>query len=182
MPAANNASRMIRAAAAAATVAATLALPASASASGCANANADPNAISLRAARQATLCLLNDIRRAHGLRPFHDNHRLNRASQRHSRDMVRHHYFAHGNFVSRIQSARYLFGARGWTVGENIAWGTYSAGTPAAIVNAWMNSPPHRANILNPTFGDIGIGVARGAPSPGLQDGATYDTDFGARR
>ncbi len=90
--------------------------------------------------------------------------------------MVQHHYFAHGNFVSRIQSARYLAGVRGWTVGENIAWGTYSAATPAAIVNAWMNSPPHRANILDSAFGDIGIGVALGAPSPGL-DGST---DFGA--
>ena len=158
-----------------------LAAPATASASACANANSDPNALSLQAARRATLCLLNHIRREHGLRPFHHNRRLNRASQRHAGDMARHHYFAHGNFVGRIRSARYLTGSRAWTIGENIAWGTFTLATPAAIVEAWMHSPPHRANILNPRFVDIGIGIADGAPVIGLQDGATFATDFGAR-
>jgi len=156
-------------------------LPATAAAAGCANANADPNTISLKAARKATLCLLNQQRRAHGLRPFRDNRDLNRASQRHARDMARNHYFAHGNFVQRIQAAHYLRGIRAWTVGENIAWGDYSYATPASIVDAWMHSPPHRENILNPSFHEIGVGVARGAPVSGLADGATYATDFGDR-
>ena len=46
---------------------------------------------------------------------------------------------------------------------------------------AWMHSPPHRANILNGTFSEIGIGIARGAPIGGVGDGATYVTDFGRR-
>lgn len=153
---------------------------AGAGASACANANADPNTISLAAARSATLCLLNEQRQAAGLAPLQDSRPLNRASQRHARDMARKHYFAHGNFVSRIRAAHYLHGRRSWTLGENIAWGTYSYATPAAIVDAWMHSPPHRENILNPVFHQIGIGVARGAPVAGQADGATYATDFGS--
>ena len=83
--------------------------------------------------------------------------------------------------VGRIRSAHYLQGARGWTVGENIAWGSLDWATPRAIMRSWMNSPPHRANILNRSFRDIGIGVARGAPVSGVSNAATYVTDFGAR-
>lgn len=44
--------------------------------------------------------------------------------------------------------------------GENIAWGQR---TPEAVVNAWMNSDGHRANILNPNFGRIGVGYLTNA-------------------
>src|SRR5438128_1825537 len=64
---------------------------------------------------------------------------------------------------------------------ENIAWGSLDWATPRAIMRSWMNSPPHRANILNRSFRDIGIGVARGAPVSGVSNAATYVTDFGAR-
>jgi uncharacterized protein YkwD len=152
-----------------------------ASAGGCANADANPNDISASAAQRATLCLLNAERRAHHLRGLHENSQLDLASTRHAQDMARNNYFAHGNFVGRIRSAHYLAGARGWTVGENIAWGSYNWATPRAIMRAWMNSPPHRANILNRSFRDIGIGVARGAPVSGVSNAGTYVTDFGRR-
>jgi uncharacterized protein YkwD len=66
-------------------------------------------------------------------------------------------------------------------VGENIAWGSQELATPRSIVNGWMHSPGHRANILNRRFREIGIGVSRGAPEPGFDRAATYATDFGAR-
>src|SRR2546423_5908038 len=165
------------------TVAATLALaaPATAVAGGCANADANPNDAPAAVAQRATLCLLNAQRRAHHLRRLHENGRLDLASVRHAQDMSRNNYFAHGNFVGRIRSAHYLQGARGWTVGENIAWGSLDWATPRSIMRSWMNSPPHRANILNRSFRDIGIGVARGAPVSGVSNAATYVTDFGAR-
>ncbi len=97
--------------------------------------------------------------------------------------MASHNFFAHGDFVGRIRSARYLRGARGWTVGENIAWGSWDYATPASIVDGWMHSPGHRANILHRAFREIGVGVAIGAPSPvGGQPAATYTTDFGFKR
>jgi uncharacterized protein YkwD len=169
----------LRLALVAAAVALGLAVPAQALA--CANENTNPNDMSLADAKASTTCLLNDIRRSKGLRPLRLNGKLSRASQRHTNAMTAHHFFAHGDFVGRIRSARYLRGARGWTVGENIAWGSWDYATPESIVDGWMHSPPHRANILNARFREIGIGVSRGAPVGGQERAATYGTDFGTR-
>jgi uncharacterized protein YkwD len=130
-------------------------------------------------ARQATLCLLNKIRRAHHLPALSSSVRLRTAAWRHSRDMVRHKYFDHGAYIERIMRTGYLNGARSWRVGENIAWGGGNRETPAAIVNMWMHSAAHRANILTASFREIGVGVALGTPT--RYSGATYTTDFGAR-
>jgi uncharacterized protein YkwD len=157
-----------------------LAVPAGAQAA-CQGANDDPSAVSLVASERATLCLLNQERSSHGLRALRRNRRLDLASVRHARTMALRDYFAHGNVVGRIRAANYLRGARSWTVGENIAWGSGELATPAAIVDAWMHSPGHRANILSRRFREIGIGIARGTPVRTYDDGATYATDFGAR-
>lgn len=159
-----------------------LAVPATAAAKPpCTGAYANPNTISIAQSQHATLCLLNKQRRAHGLKKLHENARLDLASVRHAQDMARNNYFEHGNYVGRIRSTSYLSGARSWTVGENIAWGSAELATPASIVVAWMHSPGHRRNILDRQFREIGIGVARGAPVGGERNGATYATDFGAR-
>src|SRR4051794_41772624 len=166
--------------AAALVAAAALAAPSTAAA--CAHANENPNDISLQQTKHATLCLLNEERTSRGIRKLHDNSRLDLASRRHANDMARRNYFAHGDFVGRIRAARYLKGAnRGYTLGENIAWGSWDYATPANIVDAWMHSPGHRANILNGRFHAIGLGVARGAPVGGQDRGGTYVTDFGTR-
>jgi len=158
-----------------------LGAPASASAGTCAGANADPANTSLSTIKSATLCLLNQERSSRGLRSLRHNSRLSLASQRHSNDMARRNYFEHGNFVGRIKASRYLQGSGSWSVGENIAWGSGELATPKQIVKAWMNSPPHRHNILHRKFLEIGIGVTRGVPVRQNYDGATYATDFGRR-
>ena len=172
--------RRIRLAGAAIAVAAGLAAPAHAHAA-CAHAGDNPNDISVADAKQATICILNKIRHHHGLRRFHLDGRLSVASQRHANAMAVHNFFGHGDFVGRIRAARYLSGARGWTVGENIAWGSWDYATPKSIVRGWMHSPPHRANILNGRFREIGVGLTRGAPVRGENRAATYATDFGTR-
>src|SRR5688500_15435470 len=136
-----------------------LAAPAPAAAGGCPGAGANPSTTSLKVVKRATVCLLNAERRKQGLGKLRTNGKLSLASQRHSNDMARRNYFAHGNFVGRIKRARYLNGAGTWSVGENIAWGSGELATPAEIVKAWMNSPPHRHNILHRKFGEVGIGV-----------------------
>lgn len=146
----------------------------------CRAVNKDPNEISIHKAQTATLCLINNKRRAHHLGRVSENHRLDRASMQHAQDMARRNFFEHGDFVGRIKSSDYLAGAGSWMVGENIAWGGGSYATPKSIVRMWMNSPPHRHNILDARFREIGIGIARGTPAPGVS-GATYATDFGAR-
>jgi uncharacterized protein YkwD len=100
--------------------------------------------------------------------------------------MVRRRYFDHTapggvSFVDRIMRQDYVHAGQGWTLGENLAWGSYQLATPASIVRSWMHSPPHRANILNRHFHEIGIGVANGAPTAGVENAATYATSFGTR-
>jgi uncharacterized protein YkwD len=132
----------------------------------------------------AVRCEINAIRAANGLPPMGTTTALRVAAARHSRDMVRRHYFAHvspsGQTVTdRVKKAGYLDGARSHRLGENIGWGQGSLGTPAAIVQAWMNSPPHREIILTRAFRDVGVGIAEGAPQGG--DGKTYTLDVGRR-
>jgi len=160
---------------------AALALPQAASAAprGCSQASSAPTAQNGKAIRRATLCLLNRERARHGLRRLRSNGRLRTAALRHSSHMARTKYFDHtspagSSMTDRVRRAGYLRGSGRWSIGENIAWGTGGRATPQAIVQAWMQSPGHRANILTPGFREIGIGASAG--------GATYTTDFGARR
>jgi uncharacterized protein YkwD len=150
-----------------------------------AQAAAASPAANLKRAQRVTVRLLNRERARHGLRPLHVSKRLNRSARRFSHTMVRQNFFAHvapnGSTPSqRIRRTGYMRAARSWFVGENLAWGVGSRATPRATVRTWMNSPGHRANILNAGFREIGIGIALGAPGYG-SDGATYTTHFGAR-
>ena len=169
--------------------AAALALTAAGSAhAACANADLMPGKANAAKVRHATLCLLNRQRRAHGEHKLVGSRRLRHAAARYARTMVRHRFFAHqaptgSTPLSRIRHTHYLRGARFWTIGENLAWGTGVLATPRATVRAWMHSPEHRANILNRTYREIGIGIATGAPVRGFaaSAGATYATDFGGK-
>lgn len=163
--------------------------PAAASAAPhCAGAHLMPTTRNAHAIRHATLCLLNAQRSSHGLRRLHGQRALRHAAKRYSRTMVRHGFFGHvspsgATMVTRVRHTPYLRHARGWSLGENLAWGAGRSATPARIVTAWMHSPGHRANILNPSFRQIGIGVVRGAPRRAGASiaAATYTTDFGRR-
>jgi uncharacterized protein YkwD len=163
----------------------TLALVAApASQAACSSAGASVKTASKRALVRATLCVLNAERAKHRLRPLRLNRKLAAAARGHSGAMASRHFFSHNSlngasFLERIRRTGYLRGARSWSVGENIAWGSGRLATPRAIGRAWMNSPGHRANILSRSFRAIGIGIAAGTPSG--SGGATYTTDFGRR-
>jgi uncharacterized protein YkwD len=136
----------------------------------------------------ATLCLINRERDAHGEAPLSLNTDLVHAAQGHTESMAAQDYFEHVSPdgqtpLSRMQANGYLSGADGgYEIGENIAWGSLRESTPAAIVSAWMASPPHRANILNASFRDSGVGVSAALPTSfaGGEAGAIYTQDFGA--
>lgn len=153
-----------------------------AAAAACEGESANPNHVSLDVIDRATVCLVNAERTKRGMRALKSNARLAKAARRHAVDMVNRGYFAHGNFAGRIRATRYLAGANGWMLAENIAWGSMHFATPKNVVSRWMGSPGHRANILNPRLREIGQGVARGAPVRGMRDAATYVNDFGTRR
>jgi uncharacterized protein YkwD len=165
--------------------AAAMLLPASAGASNCPNAGALPTQISIPAYNDAIHCLLDDTRESNGLRPLVGDDNLAAAATGHSSAMKTESYFGHdspngGAFSDRIADTGFMRGARRWLVGENIAWGSIALGTPQALMTAWMNSPPHRENILEPIYREIGVGTVWGSPSsPNMPAAAIDTTDFG---
>ena len=105
---------------------------------------------------QRMLDLLNRERTANGLRPLLADPELTRLARLKSQDMVTLNYFAHqsptyGSPFEMMRAAGVTFR----TAGENLA----GAGTATAAHTALMNSPGHRANILNPAYTHIGIGT-----------------------
>jgi uncharacterized protein YkwD len=98
--------------------------------------------------------------------------------------MVEGGYFSHVSksgrtATTRIRSAGYGSGDTGWQVGENIAWGSGTFSTPTAVVQSWMNSPGHRANILRRAYREAGLAIAVGAPVQSGVAAGTYVHDFG---
>lgn len=100
--------------------------------------------------------LTNNFRAQNGLQPLTYDSRLGSAAQTHTSNMANQDFFSHtGIDGSSVGSRATASGYRWSTVGENIAAGQI---TPQAVVNSWINSPGHRANMLNPNYQNIGVG------------------------
>jgi uncharacterized protein YkwD len=135
------------------------------------------------AVEAAVVCLVNAERATAGLVPVEQAGALEASAQRHAADMVGRHYFAHvspsgGTVDKRARRAGYLT-APCWVLGENLGWAPPAVASAEALVVAWMESPRHRAVILDPEFRDIGIGLATRAPM-GDGSGATFVLELGA--
>jgi uncharacterized YkwD family protein/spore coat assembly protein SafA len=112
--------------------------------------------------------LVNVQRASFGLQLLTQNWELSRVARYKSQDMLTLNYFSHtsptyGSPFTMMEN----FGIHFSAAGENIAMGQI---TPADVMNAWMNSPGHRANILSPSYTQIGVGLAKN------QNGAPYWT------
>jgi uncharacterized protein YkwD len=163
---------------------------ASASAAVCAGAGATPNGRNAALVDAATLCLMNQLRAAHGMHPLRFNGALARIAAGQASDMVRGHYFADQSLsgqspLSRIVASGYVAHPASVRLltAQNIGWGTGPNATPAGIVNAWMLSPPHRRIMLTAAYRDAGVGASQSVPS-GLGTswlGGTYAVEFGTR-
>ena len=112
---------------------------------------------------QQVLVLLNQIRRQHGLPALAFSTPLRAAARGHSADMLQSGYFDH-NSPAGAWDTRILGYVESSAVGETIARGGGSSGSPAGIVNQWMHSVLHRRVILNGGLRLVGIGVAVGTP------------------
>lgn len=169
---------------AAAATALTLSASSPAYAADCANADAAPGQASQQQMADATLCLLNEQRAENGLKPLAASQPLADAAGAYAAHLVQNRYFAHEdenghNVAYRVLSAHPELSDRWSLLGENLGWGTVNMATPRAMVNGWMNSPTHRANVLYPTYSEVGIGIADGGPDAGSTDALTYATAFG---
>ena len=109
---------------------------------------------------QQVLDLVNEQRASYGLAPLSYSKELEAVAYAHSKDMAQNNYFIHTNLsgqspFDRMRSA----GISYRSAAENIAAGQK---TPQEVVNAWMNSEGHRANILNSSVTKMGVGIYSG--------------------
>ena len=110
----------------------------------------------VRAYKSEVIRLVNEIRQQYGLKTLTENWELSRVARYKSQDMRDMRYFAHNSptYGTPFEMMR-AFGLSYRSAGENIAYGYR---TPQAVVNGWMNSSGHRANILNASYTQIGVG------------------------
>jgi uncharacterized protein YkwD len=142
---------------------------------GCSNIDTPATAASGDSMRAAVVCLINQERNAHGLPGLSVSPRLNRSAQNWNQAMVAADAFTHGaDFSGRISAVGFDWQA----AGENIATGFP---TPRAVVSAWMASPDHCRNILDPAFREVGTGVTPAAVPSAASQAATWTNDFALR-
>ncbi len=137
---------------------------------------------------ELVLSEVNTLRAAHGRQPLGPSAALSRAADRHSRSMALLGFFAHESrngtpFWQRVKQY-YFTNSPTWTVGENLAM--FGGITPNAqsIVNAWMASPGHRANLLRSSYRDAGISIVYHPTAGGVFGGRptwVVTLDFGRR-
>ena len=151
---------------------------------------ASPRLVAADSLEGAVLTKVNEVRRARGLRAVASRPELERAAENHARDMAQNSYFAHewssgASFSTWIRRYWPGSGFQGsWSAGENLYWRgpTITAGQ---VVQAWMNSPPHRRNVLMARWRFIGLGAIEMIDPEGAFSGPSRATvvaaEFGYR-
>ncbi|NNJ07404.1 sigma-70 family RNA polymerase sigma factor [Streptomyces sp. PKU-MA01144] len=113
---------------------------------------------------EQVVALVNAERAKAGCGPVRSNDKLETAARRHSEDMAARGYFDHTSPDGTDPGDRITAAGYQWsTYGENIARGQQS---PSSVMTSWMNSPGHRANILNCSFKELGVGIHDGSGGP----------------
>ncbi len=137
----------------------------------CTGADVPAAAAPSAAMRNAVVCLVNRQRAARRLPALRASARLDHAAQQWTNVMISSGTFSHGtDFSGRISATGYFWSA----AGENIATGFQ---TPRQAVSAWMASPDHCHNILDPSYADVGTGLST-QPLGGYAP-STWTQDFG---
>ena len=135
------------------------------------------------------LVQINAVRRQHGLTPLRLNLRLRAAADAHSSAMATGGFFAHESadgtaFWKRVAHFYPQGSRRYWSVGENLLWSSPDV-DPAGAVRMWMNSPPHRQNLLTARWREIGLSAVHVDAGAGVFGGnpvTLLTADFGVRR
>jgi uncharacterized protein YkwD len=138
---------------------------------------------------------INDIRAAHGLRRLTVSTRLTNAATNHANSEARYAYFSHSLYTpwrafdwTALPTWLHWYwpgpGYSTWYAGENLAWGAPDM-TARSTARAWMNSPPHRANILRAGWRRIGVAAVHvnnpGGYFRGMSDVTIVTAEFGER-
>ena len=162
-----------------------LALAAAPLATGSAKASAQRN----QTLEQGILREVNRVRAAHGLRSLALARGLQAAAMFQSRALLAQGVFEHdspagGAFGERLRRYYPVGGAHAWSVGENLLWSSVGIDAGAAV-KLWLDSPPHRKIMLEPTWREFGIGAFATPSAPGVFASAgavvVVTMDFGSR-
>jgi uncharacterized protein YkwD len=135
------------------------------------------------------LAQINTLRRSHGLVQLRASTPLAGAAREQSLSMAEHGFFAHESFGGspfwKRVATRYRKPADGWwSVGENLVWRSPGLSAGGAL-ELWLESPPHRQNLLRPEWREIGIAAVHASAAPGVFEGldvTILTADFGVRR
>src|SRR6266496_2982178 len=144
-------------------------------------AAADQLGLDQSTAQQTMQCLTNYARAQSGLRPLQLTAQLNDAGNAKLAADISCKEFSHtpcGQPFSAV-FADYLKGATSYAVGENIAWGTGSYGTPRQTMNGWLHSTGHRENILTASYTELGVGYLPGQTFQGYGGATLWSQEFG---
>jgi uncharacterized protein YkwD len=152
-------------------------------------ATLDSQPTTLHSLQRSVIVEINAVRREQGRRPLRLSVSLAAAALQHSQEMAERGYFSHSSangesFSRRIARFYPLRNRALWMAGENLYWttGTTSADT---TIEAWLQSPEHRANLLNRRWREVGIGAVSVGSAPGAYGDAPVTivtADFGLRR
>ena len=145
--------------------------------------SADTLGLDATTAQSAMLCLTNFARAQSGLPPLRLNSTLSSAGQAKLAADLSCGEFSHtpcGQPFDSVFSA-YVQGATSYEIGENIAWGTGSFGTPRNTMNGWLHSDGHRENILTAAYAELGIGYLAGQSFQGYSGATLWSQEFGVR-
>jgi uncharacterized protein YkwD len=129
------------------------------------------------------LCLTNYARAQDGLAPLRLNTTLDAAGQAKLASDLSCGEFSHTPCGVPFDSvfAPYVQGATSYQIGENIAWGTGSFGTPRSTMNGWLHSTGHRENILTAAYTELGVGYLSGQTFQGYSGATLWSQEFGVR-
>ena len=144
---------------------------------------ADQLGLDAPTAQVAMQCLTNYARAQEGLAPLQLNPTLNAAGQAKLKGNVSCAEFSHtpcGQPFDTVFSS-YVQGASSYQIGENIAWGTGSYGTPRQAMTGWVHSAGHRENILTAAYAELGIGYLPGQTFQGYNGATLWSQEFGLR-
>jgi uncharacterized protein YkwD len=150
---------------------------------GVCGAAADELSLDRAAAQQAMTCLTNYARTQSGLAALQQSSVLNDAGQAKLTANLSCGEFSHtpcGKPFTDVFAA-YVAGATSYALGENIAWGTGSYGTPRETMDGWLHSTGHRENILRAGYRELGVGYLADRTFQGYPGASLWSQEFGAR-
>jgi uncharacterized protein YkwD len=160
----------------------------SAGATGAAEHTATTSVTRAPSLEELVLQQINTVRSQRGLGGLAPSAALSRSAAAHSRSMATYGFFSHEsrNGTTFSERIKRFYGPRSgaWTVGENLAMFGGTTPSAAAIVNAWMNSPGHRANLLRGLFHEAGVAIMFNPAAGGVFGGEStwiVTLDLGSR-